>query len=280
MLDVKKILTETNLIEDFGALNKYLDIISKNNLDGVNLHHKIPKSFFKSLNLNEGKVDNSSNNLVNLTYENHIKAHYYIWRMLKKCNLKNKHAFVVCSMINERFGINIKNISTISELDFLNFISSTDWQTIYSDRITSCTGENNPAYGVNYWNTYSDEKKDSIRLKHSEARKGISHSEETKKKISLKNKGKIITEETKIKISLNHANCSGSNNAAYGRHWYNNGARRLYLKDTDEIPEGFVRGNLPQSAEEKFKRSLSNKGKHSTFKGRHWRVENGKRVWY
>lgn len=47
--------------------------------------------------------------------------------------------------------------------------------------------------------------------------KGRNHSVETKKKISLAQKGKIVSEETKKLISLNHADISKEKNPMYGK---------------------------------------------------------------
>ncbi len=45
------------------------------------LHHIIPKCYYKHYNLD---IDNSSKNLVNLLYKDHALAHYYLW----KCTFK------------------------------------------------------------------------------------------------------------------------------------------------------------------------------------------------
>lgn len=64
----------------------------------------------------------------------------------------------------------------------------------------------------------------SIRKKNSEAKLGENsawfgkfHSNETKKKISEGNKGKIMSLEAREKISINHTNISGKNNPMYGK---------------------------------------------------------------
>ena len=89
------------------------------------------------------------------------------------------------------------------------------------------------------------------------------------KAVSDKQKNKIVLNKTKEKISKSHANVNGTNNPAYGRHWYNNGKERLYLKDTDIIPEGFVKGNLPLTEEDKQKKSKASRHL-TTCKGTHW----------
>lgn len=45
------------------------------------------------------------------------------------------------------------------------------------------------------------------------------HSEETKRKIGMRHKGRIFSEETKRKMRENHADVSGKNNPHYGKHY-------------------------------------------------------------
>ena len=101
-------------------------------------------------------------------------------------------------------------------------------------------------------------------------RTGTTHSCETKDKISKSHLGVPMSDEARKKMSENHVDVNGKNNPAFGRHWYNNGVNRLYLKDTEEIPEGYIRGNLPLTEEDKKRKSESNKGKHGQSKGSHW----------
>lgn len=63
------------------------DYLPKTKQVGRELHHKIPKFYFKMNNLN---IDNSNFNLVSLTKADHFLAHYYLWRganekYYKKC---------------------------------------------------------------------------------------------------------------------------------------------------------------------------------------------------
>ena len=88
--------------------------------------------------------------------------------------------------------------------------------------------------------------------------KGIPHTEESKLKISVANKGKKRSEEVKRKLSESH---KGKNSWSKGmkfseetkkkmskskqnRHWFNNGIQNIW---TEECPEGFVRGRLKKA---------------------------------
>lgn len=116
---------------------------------------------------------------------------------------------------------------------------------------------------------YSEE----TRLKMSEAKKGIHFSEEHKRKIGNARKGIPCSEETKIKIS----------NAHKGKHFSEETRRKMsevnkgkhHSEETrlkmSNIRKGVKRN--PHSEETKHKISES-------LKGRHWKIENGKRIWY
>ena len=93
------------------------------------------------------------------------------------------------------------------------------------------------------------------RKEHSSLHKEGKHSsEETRNKISevmkVKHKGKILSEEIKCKIS---ESMKGKNTWMKGRKL---------------------------SEETRNKISEANKGKHAKFKGKHWKLVDGKRVWY
>jgi hypothetical protein len=78
-------LINNNLIIENEYLIKYQALIIKNKNTKkqtfkTQIHHIIPKAAFKLLNL---EVDETSSNKVNLTYYDHILAHYY----LTKCSI-------------------------------------------------------------------------------------------------------------------------------------------------------------------------------------------------
>ena len=69
-------------------------------------------------------------------------------------------------------------------------------------------------------------------------------SEETRKRMSEAAKSykhKPQSESQKQKMKIKH---SGKGNPAYGRKWYTNGEKNVYLKDNEEIPEGFYKGRI------------------------------------
>ena len=237
---IKNNLLQTQLFIDNDFLDKYLYLIilnldTKKELHKTQKHHIIPRKAFKIKGEN---VDNSKKNLVNLLYKDHILVHYY----LCKCttgDLRNANVKAVVSMVNKSF----KDINEQWILDNLH-----DFQKLY---------EENSKQHSNFFK----------QIKHPV---GWHHSDGVKLKISQSNMGKTMSDASKQKMRLHHYDCTGENNPAKGRHWYNNGTDRLYLKDGDVIPEGFTLGALPKTDAERQKRSASLKGKKSKAKGSHW----------
>ena len=97
---------------------------------------------------------------------------------------------------------------------------------------------------------------EETRLKMSNTRKGKHHSEETKIKISNAQKGIPLSEETRLKMSEAR---KGKHHSEETKIKISNARKGVKLK--------------PHSEETKHKISESHKGKH-------WKIENGKRIYY
>lgn len=131
--------------------------------------------------------------------------------------------------------------------------------------------------GEGFTGHHSEEsrKKVSETLKGRPAwNKGKHHSEETKKKIGLKskgrpgpNRGKHMSEEQKKKIS--DAN-KGNKNPFYGKHHSDETKRKI-----SEACKGEIGAWKGKCFSEEHKRNLS-----EAHKGKHWKLVDGKRVWY
>ena len=102
---------------------------------------------------------------------------------------------------------------------------------------------------------------------------GCKCSEETKKKMSEARKGIHLPEETRLKMS--------------------NIRKGIQLSEETKIKIGNAQKGIPRSEETKIKISNALKGtkrkphsketKHKmseSHKGKHWKIENGKRIWY
>lgn len=155
-------------------LQKYLDLILANNKTAkekykTNCHHILPRCYFKLLNL---PVDHSKANLVNLSYKDHLLAHYYLYSCATgKFKLLNSISF---RYIETKYQLPIEKI--LENLDI--------YQQLCSDakeQVSKATlGRPNPH--TEEWNK-----------KISNANRGKKLSDETKQKLSKINKGKKLT---------------------------------------------------------------------------------------
>ena len=67
----KEKLLATNCFIDNEYLDEYLKLIDSSTA-GTEVHHILPRSYFKDLGIS---VDNSEQNLVQLSFADHCKAH-------------------------------------------------------------------------------------------------------------------------------------------------------------------------------------------------------------
>lgn len=136
-------------------------------------HHIIPKCWYK---MNGLEIDNSKENLVLLSYEEHILVHKLAILCAATPEMKMK---LKCA---------------------LQILSRGDPQYVL-------TGENNPMFGKHSWNYgkhHSLETKEKISkslVGKTPGNKGKPMKEKTKNKLSIARRGKKMSEETKLKIS-------------------------------------------------------------------------------
>ena len=131
-------------------------------------HHIVPKCWFKMNNL---PIDNSEDNLVLLSYEDHIKVHKLSILCAATPEMKSKMGFAVKRLLNGNFSGMHHTIETRRKM--------TDSRK--GKKIKPFTEE--------------------TKRKMSEARKGKHHSDETRKKMSEAKKGQPKSEEHKRKLS-------------------------------------------------------------------------------
>ena len=94
-MELKNKLLETGYFIDNKQLDAYIDIISASvvdKLDYTEKHHIIPRTYFK---LTKQKIDNSTGNIVKLSYFNHLLAHYY----LSFCTIGRLKQASICAFI-------------------------------------------------------------------------------------------------------------------------------------------------------------------------------------
>lgn len=112
--------------------------------------------------------------------------------------------------------------------------------------------------GGNTFRYMNEEQLQQVKLKIYKGLQGHTVSDDTRRKLSIANKGKKLSKEIKDKISKN----------IMGKHWYNNG---IVNRFSFECPDGFVKGRLkigktwnkgmPNSKETRIKISKANKGR-------------------
>ena len=166
----------------------------------------------------------------------------------------------------ERYCDNIENVENYAAAKKDNF---TGWdchhrlETHNSDgerRLVDISHKELKALGM-YYDRPAEElifltTLEHLRLHH----KGKRFSEETKKKLSAANKGKQLSEETKAKMS----------EAKKGKPRSEETKRRM-----SEALKGRPGPNKGKHPSEETRRKLS-----EAHKGQHWKLVDGKRVWY
>lgn len=111
-----------NLIQKLSSLgifikNKYLDFYCKliqENLfnekaNKTQKHHIIPRCYFKYFNIN---IDNTPENIVNLSYKDHILAHYYLCLCCSNKPLKGKLCNAFFHLTNRKYKLERFNPNT------------------------------------------------------------------------------------------------------------------------------------------------------------------------
>lgn len=179
-MNIKSKLLTLGVFEDNEFLDKYVNIIESNyctekEKGKTQRHHIIPRCYFKTNNL---KVDNSTNNVVNLLYKDHILAHCYIVLSSKEGAFKYQN---YCA-INHLLGVKGYELDggTVDNLDEIQLAYESSKSLIYA---------NNPMFVEEHKNRHDRVvKSDEFRKKVSESMKKYREehpfTEEHRKKIS------------------------------------------------------------------------------------------------
>lgn len=214
MNELKNKLLQTGFFQDNEWLDRYCQLIIENkNTKGesgvTEKHHILQRKYFELKNL---KIDNSSENLVNLKYSNHILAHYFLCYCTIN-ELRNANYSSLFLMIGKN-EFNYENFYKIEYIDYDNW---------YKEYIESRKGH-----------LVSEEAKEKMRQAHL----GKILTEEHKRKISLSligraspTKGRKASEETKQKQrkSMIGKN-AGEKNGMYGKHHTEDARKRMSEK--------------------------------------------------
>ena len=103
--DLKQKLLQADILENNTYFDKYVDIIFKNlhtalTKDQTQKHHILPRYYFKHHQLS---IDNSQGNLVNLNINEHILAHYYLYKCSKAEEEKYSNLYALKRMLGGNF---------------------------------------------------------------------------------------------------------------------------------------------------------------------------------
>lgn len=124
MNSLKQKLLSTNYFIDNDYLDQYVKLVSKSvekSAFKTQSHHILPKTYFKTLNL---PIDDTEDNLVELLFKDHVKAHY----ILKSCTtgfLRRNSGYALRYMLNS--SLIQRYSSTLTDEDFISF------QQLYED---------------------------------------------------------------------------------------------------------------------------------------------------
>lgn len=260
-MKLKEKLLSLDLVIDNEYLDKYCELIESNKDTKrekfkTQKHHIIPRYYYKYNNL---EVDNSKENIVNLSHIDHILAHL----MLCKCS-SNYYMFANSFALNRllKVGNNYFNINLELSEDYKNQINfyiqqsqlcrSNLTHNQHKEGKANISGLNNHRFNPKGKIFVVNENEDRHLISSSELdyyikkgyikgkyynkennpHTGKSLTEEQKKKISFSNKGKShpTSIETKIKISeklkgREHPWCikSGESRKNKNYRWWTNG---------------------------------------------------------
>lgn len=113
---IRSYLLSSNIYVDNNYFNLYVKLLEDNlnTLPKKGLtqkHHILPRHYFKHKNI---KIDNSRDNLVNLSISDHIRAHYYLYNCSINNDDKLSNLYCLRRMLDGRYA-NLKNISDIND---------------------------------------------------------------------------------------------------------------------------------------------------------------------
>lgn len=253
----KEELLNLEIFIDNIYFQKYLELINKNisrskEKHKTQRHHIIPRCYYK---LNAKLCDNSTTNIVNLLYKDHVLAHYY----LALCTKGNFKYYMICSLSHiignaGKFSDdpNLKNNLTY----FLE--KQEHYQELYE---FSCEYK-----AEKYKGRKISAETINKRLETARKNGSLKHSEETKAKMRHKHnmsgkKKKPMSEETKAKLRLL---ATGRKNNRVGEVWVNNGKNQHYIKNEDlyeYLNNGYVKGKLKPNISEEGRKVLMELGR-------------------
>lgn len=209
MNNLKEILLESGFIEDNMWLEEYITLINNELIKSeTQRHHIIPRLYYT---LKQIPINNTKENLVNLSYKDHVLAHYY----LARCGIgefKKRNCLAFISMTNYKKKVTKENKELFISLDAYKELLEVKKSFV-----------NNRLLG-HKWTEEQRKRRSIAYTGPGNNRYGTHHTEETKRKIGAAHKGKYVSPETKRKIGKN------KHIEMLGRVWITNGIINKFVR--------------------------------------------------
>lgn len=257
--ELKHTMIDTGFFIDCEVLDKYCELITSNahtkkEKFKTQRHHILPKTYFSEVNK---EIDNTSENIVNLYFANHVLAHYYLTLCVKESRLKYK---LLCAF-RYIYGKNRAQIDNIEDLNVNMNLQKIYEETKHNMSLYRTGRENKPMTEqgkrniseahkgiapVNKGVPMSKEQKEllskiwsgkpkSEAWRESRKHKRQPHTEYHKSKISNSLQGHTVSCETRGKISKINR----------GKKWMTNGDKTILAPKelvNEFLEKGFVYG--------------------------------------
>lgn len=289
MRDISKYVdTESPLYDKLLRLYDENKDFPLENTKGRNIHHIVLRSWSR---IDGEETDNTEENLVSLTAADHILAHFYIWKISKSPYRRSAASawhFMSRNLI--KFGIDENTIIylidkyneeiKLCDEEYRKYMSDIMKRREFSEEHRKKISEANKGNKYGLGHKVSEETKKKI----SEANKGNKyclghchkHTEETRKKISEATK-RAMTEEVRKKMSESLKGKSHKPMSEETKKKLSEANKgRCHSKEAKKKMSDARKGKK-MSKETRKKISEAHKGK---CKGKHWKLVDGKRVWY
>ena len=260
-VSLKEKLLEIGLCIDNEYLDKYCELIESNlntkyEKFKTQKHHIVPRSYYKH---NKIDIDNSKNNIINISHKNHLLAHFYLLHCSKNRWFKESCINALVKMFRDWHNEHSSNYWKDCDDEFIKSIVNYDSLVEESCRLRSekykgsiiinngvrdkfvLSDDDIQYYLDRGWKLgrlykMSDETKEKLRRIN--LGKHHTTSEETKRKIGEANKialkGHKLSDEHKKKLSKHASRCT----------FYNDGKRNIFIDKDKTPPEGFVKGMI------------------------------------
>lgn len=259
-MTLKEELLKLNFVVDNEYLDKYVELVETNRNTKrekfkTQKHHIIPKCISKIIQYQD---ENSKHNIVNLTHENHLYAHWLLYKIASTENYKYRLGNAIIEMADKKGN---RHFETLSEkkikeiaMDYDEIVTFVNLELSkrMKNRVVS---EESKKKMSDYWLNYHK----NGGISHHKNKK---HSQESKNKISIGNRGKKRTKECRERMSKRMLG-KVSNNKGKKLHysdeallriksrqlkWFNNGEVEIRISKEDVlnkgVPENFIPGRL------------------------------------